>query len=360
MIRKAKFDDLNALVDIENRSFKMDRFSRRSLKYLITKANATMLVDEYKGTLRGFAVVLYNIGTSLARLYSLVVDPHYRGLGIGIKLLRVSEKDALENDCVTMRLEVRKDNIPAIELYKKKKYRQFDLVPDYYEDHMDALRFEKNLVPHLKAEIARIPYYQQTVEFSCGPAALMMAMKSLDPNLEFDRKLELRIWRESTTIFMTSGHGGCGPFGLALSAYHRGYDVEIYVNDTRALFIDSVRNLEKKEVIRLVQEDRLEEIHKLPIKLFYDVLSVNQIQTKFIEGGIPIVLISSYRIYREKNPHWVVVTGFDERYIYVHDSYVDYEEHKTETDSMNLPILKKILNVCPSMGNQAKKLFSLL
>jgi len=35
------------------------------------------------------------------------------------------------------------------------------------------------------------------------------------------------------------------------------------------------------------------------------------------------------------------VTGFDEKYIYVHDPYVDYEAGKTATDSINMPILKK-------------------
>jgi hypothetical protein len=51
----------------------------------------------------------------------------------------------------------------------------------------------------------------------------MMAMKALDPAMELNRTLELRLWREATTIFMTSGHGGCGPYGLALSAYRRGF-----------------------------------------------------------------------------------------------------------------------------------------
>jgi hypothetical protein len=38
-----------------------------------------------------------------------------------------------------------------------------------------------------------------------------------------------------------------------------------------------------------------------------------------------LVLISSYRIYGERFPHWVVVTGFDAHYIYVHDPLVDVE-----------------------------------
>ena len=80
---------------------------------------------------------------------------------------------------------------------------------------MEALRYEKALAPRLKPSLARVPYYEQTLDFTCGSSALMMAMKSLDPSLRFSRTLELRLWREATTIFMTSGHGGCGPLGLA-------------------------------------------------------------------------------------------------------------------------------------------------
>ena len=61
----------------------------------------------------------------------------------------------------------------------------------------------------------------------------------------------------------------------------------------------------------------------------------------FDEGGVPIVLISSYRIYREKFPHWIVVTGFDDKFVYVHDPYVDYEQGKTSLDTTNMPILQK-------------------
>lgn len=355
MIREAKYADLDALVEIENRSFEGDRLSRRSLRHLLMKGNATTLVDEEDGRLRGYVMVLYNRGTSLARLYSVVVDSPFRGLGLGLRLLEAAEKDAVDNECVIMRLEVRNDNEAAISLYRRHGYRLFDVVPDYYEDHAEAFRFEKSLVPHLKPEMVRVPFYRQTLDFTCGPAALMMAMKALRPGLEIDRTLELRIWRESTTVFMTAGHGGCGPFGLALSAYERGFDVEVYVNDTAALFIDSVRDPKKKEVIRLVQEERLEQISKLAIEVHYAVLSMDEMLQRFSAGSIPIVLISSYRIYHEKTPHWVVVTGFDDRYIYVHDSFVDVEEGKTEGDSINMPILKKDFERMSRYGKAGQK-----
>jgi ribosomal protein S18 acetylase RimI-like enzyme len=341
MIRAAVSSDLDALLDMENRSFRGDRLSRRSLGRLLRKGNATTLVDVEGGRARGYALVLYNKGTSLARLYSIVVHPDFRGLGLGCVLLEAAEKDALENDCVTMRLEVRRDNEAAIGLYREHGYRLFQTVPDYYEDHMEALRFEKGLVPHLRPDMVKVPYYSQTLDFTCGPATLMMAMKALDPDLKIGRKLELRIWRESTTIFMASGHGGCDPFGLALAANHRGFNVELFVNAEAPMFLRSVRDPRKKDVIRLVHEDRMEEIRESRIKLHERVLSVGEIQRRFSRGSIPMVLISSYRIYHEKTPHWVVITGFDDKYVYVHDSFVDVEEGKTEADSINMPILKK-------------------
>lgn len=355
MIRAATPADIDSLVAIENRSFDSDRLSRRNFKYLLTKAKSVILVDDADGDIRGYALLLFHAGTSLVRLYSLAVDPDSRRCGIGTALLEASEDAARERDGVMLRVEVRQDNHPAIALFKKRGYKQFGVLEDYYEDHMEAVRLEKSLIPHLRPELVRVPYYRQTLDFTCGPAALMMAMKTLDPELTLSRALELRIWRESTTIFMTSGHGGCGPYGLALAAYRRGFDVEVYVNDEGALFLDSVRSQEKKEVIRLVQDDMLEEIQKLPIRLTYGSLGVSDLQQKVEEGGIPIVLISSYRIYQEKFPHWVVVTGFDERYIYVHDPSVDQESGKTETDCVNMPILKKSFERMARYGKAGQK-----
>jgi ribosomal-protein-alanine acetyltransferase len=341
MIRTATLNDVGPLVAIEDRCFTTDRLSRRSFRYLLTKGNATTLVAEEQGSLRGYAMVLFNTGTSLARLYSLAVDPDYQGHGLGRHLLDAAENAALEHECIAMRLEIRRDNTGAIALYKSCGYRKFGEHPDYYEDHMDALRFEKSLVPRLRAELVKVPFYAQTLDFTCGPAALLMAMAALNRGAEVSRKSELQVWRESTTIFMTSGHGGCDPYGLALAAYKRGFDVEIYVNEPGPMFLDSVRSPEKKEVIRLVQEDFMDQLQRLPISLHHGKLTVEELQERMSRGGVALVLISSYRIYHEKFPHWVVVTGFDERYIYVHDPYVDYDAEKSPTDCINMPILKK-------------------
>ncbi len=340
MIRPATVADLDALVGLENQCFQTDRLSRRSFRYMLTRAHAFTLISEDDGEVNGYVLVLLNEGTSLARLYSIAIDERARGRGVGAALVTAAEEEAIAQDRVDMRLEIRRDNAASIGLFTKLGYRQFGIYSDYYEDHMEALRFQKSLVA-LRPNMAHVPYYQQTLEFTCGPAALMMAMRVLDPGINLGRSLELRLWRESTTVFMTAGHGGCGPYGLALSAHHRGFDVEVYVNDEGALFVDSVRSEEKKEVIRLVQEDFLEELASKPIPVHYRQLSLQETKEKFDAGAIPVVLISSYRIYKEKFPHWVVITGFDDRFVYVHDPYVDVEKGKTDTDCMSMPILQK-------------------
>jgi ribosomal protein S18 acetylase RimI-like enzyme len=355
MIRPARLDDLDALVRIENAAFETDRISRRNFRYLLTKANAATLVDDREGGLRGYAMLLFNTGTSLARLYSYAVDLAWQRCGIGTGLVAGCERLALERQCIALRLEVRRDNPASLKLFEKLGYRYLEVVPDYYEDHASALRFEKLLAPHLNPELVRVPYYQQTLDFTCGPAALMMGMKALQPDLELSRKLELRLWRESTTVFMTSGHGGCGPYGLALSAFRRGFAVDVYVNDEGALFITSVRDPEKREVMQVVQEDFLDELRSLPVEIVYGALSVQDLQEQMERGGIPVVLISSYRLYQEKFPHWIVVTGFDEHYFYLHDPYVDAEAGKTPTDCVNLPILKKDFQRMARYGKTGQK-----
>jgi ribosomal-protein-alanine acetyltransferase len=342
-IRGAERADLDALVEIENRCFDSDRLSRRSFRHLLTRGRAATLVAESGGVVVGYVLVLFSHGTLHARIYSLAVDPAARGLGLGRDLVEAAEDAAKDQECSEIRLEVRKDNAEAIGLYESLGYRRFGVLADYYEDHEDALRYRKSLASQLGLDMVRVPYYAQTTDFTCGPAALMMAMGALehDTPVALNRKLELRLWREATTIFMMAGHGGCGPHGLALSAWHRGFGVEVYVNDRRPMLLDSVRSPEKKEVMRLVQEDMIEELEAHGVPIHHRAVQPDELAAFFARGGIPLVLISSYRIYREKFPHWVVVTGFDTRYVYVHDPFVDEEEGESIADCINMPIPRR-------------------
>jgi len=340
MIRSATLADIDVLVSLENRCFDTDRISRRSFRHMLSRGHTITLVEQQEDDIIGYVLVLLRKGTSLGRIYSIAVDPASRGRGVATGLITAVEAAALDNDCVLMRSEIRKDNPASQALFAALGYRPFGVYEGYYEDAMDALRFEKHLAPHLDAALARVPYYRQTLEFTCGPAALMMAMKALDAAVDLNRKLELRIWRESTTIYMTSGHGGCGPHGLALAAYKRGFDVELYLKDAGSFLIDSVRSIDKKVVMELVQQDFEEQLRTLPVPIHYRTIGADDLEALFQAGGIPLVLISSYKLYGEKFPHWVVVSGFDSQYIYVSDPYVDVDAGKTVMDCINIPIVR--------------------
>jgi len=337
-IRDATLADLDALVALENRCFVEDRISRRQFRHLLNKGHAALFVAEEEAGLLGSLVLLFSRGTATARLYSIAVAPEARGRGIARALVERAEQEAWRHERTWMRLEIRKDNNASISLFEAMGYKRFGMHADYYADHMDAWRYEKALDDRLKPDLDRVAWYEQTLEFTCGPACLIMAMQSLDPTTEVNRSLELKLWREATTIFMTSGLGGCGPYGLALAVHRRGFDAEIWVNDPGVQMIDSVRSAEKKEVMTLVQADMEREIRELGIPVHFSVLDDAGLEAAFNRGAIPVVLISSWQIYEEKSPHWVAVSGFDEHFVYVNDPFVDYDEGETPVDSINMPI----------------------
>lgn len=340
-VRPACLDDIPALLDVEAQCFESDRLSRRSFTYMLTRGKCALLVaddPQRSGQLIGYVLVLFHSGTSLARLYSLAVTEASRGYGLGEHLMTAAESAAVAQGCVSMRLEVRRDNAAAIRLYERRGYRQFTIVADYYEDHMEALRFEKRIAYSSGSLQLSVPYYAQTTDFTCGPACLMMAMKALDPAMNIDPRGELQVWREATTIFMTSGLGGCGPLGLALAAHRRGFNVEAWISIDGPLFTNTVRDRAKKDVIERVHADFAAQIAEQDIPVHREMLTVDDITARIGRGDVPIVLISQYWMYRQRTPHWVVLTGYDDRFIYVNDPDVDEETHKSNTDCIAIPI----------------------
>jgi len=144
MIRRAAIADIPALTAIENSCFAADRIAHRSFRYLLTRANAAVLVAECRDQVRGYAVVLF-YRTKLARIYSIAVDPRWQGRAIGRALVRAAERIAVERRAARLRLEVRVDNGRARALYRRRGFRQLAVESAYYEDRMDALRLEKSL-----------------------------------------------------------------------------------------------------------------------------------------------------------------------------------------------------------------------
>lgn len=339
--RIAEADDLDILVDIENRSFSADKLSRRSLRHWIKASHGILLLVEVDGIAAGYGLVWCHRGTRLARLYSLAVLPECRGRGLAASLIANLELLAAQRGRLFMRLEVASVNSAAISVYERAGYRVFGEYADYYDDHSTALRMQKT-IQRLEGEGSRrqTPWYAQTTDFTCGPAALMMAMASLDARLAPSQPLELDLWREATSIFMTSGHGGCHPLGLALAAAQRGFVVEVTLNTRDALFVEGVRSAEKKSVLEVVHSQFVARCRKEPrVHLHYIDVEQRQIIDWLQQGYAVVVLISTYRLDGKKSPHWVTLTGYDEHCFYLHDP--DLNEHdQLAIDCQHVPIAR--------------------
>lgn len=319
-LRLAIVQDIEALELIEARCFETDRLSHRRMLYWIKAEHGILVVAQKAGEVVAYGLVILRKGSRSARLYSLAVIPEVRGQRIAHALLEKLESLAFIKQRLFMRLEVAENNLAAINMYINLGYRKFGIYKQYYETGIDALRFQKPIQQSIAAnKMPFYPWYKQTTDFTCGPSALMMAMEYLNRSAEFDQVTEIDIWRHATTIFMTSGHGGCHPLGLALAAHQRGFAAEVYSTQVNDLFVDGVRSEHKKSIMRIVEKGFIEQAREANIIVHESDITLAQIEKALGEGFAIICLISTYQFDGKKAPHWVAITHADERCLYLHD-----------------------------------------
>jgi ribosomal protein S18 acetylase RimI-like enzyme len=348
--RAAVSADVDALWQLEQTCFASDRLSRRRFKHWITSDTGILLVAvDASDALCGYALVWCHRGTRLSRLYSLAVAPSTRGSGLGRALLEEAEQQAADKGRLYMRLEVAKANSVAISLYESLGYRVFGEYIDYYEDHSDALRMQKRIAAPTRNESApQMPWYQQTTKFTCGPAALLMAMASQDDTFTPSQVDELAIWREATTIYMTTGLGGTHPVGLALAAQRRGFDTQVWLNSEDVLFVEGVRSEDKKQLMTVVHEQFMQQATEKGLLVHWSVMTQQDIEQALAKGFAVMVLISTYRLDGRKAPHWVAVSGSDKHCFYLHDP--DLDEDQLAIDAQHVPIARDDFDKMTSFG----------
>ncbi|MER2493549.1 GNAT family N-acetyltransferase/peptidase C39 family protein [Catenovulum sediminis] len=337
-LRRAVADDLNALVNLEAESFDGDRISRRRLKHWLNASNGIFYIAEQNGDILGYALTILYKGSCLARLYSIATRPQARGMGLASRLIEECEASAYRKGRLYMRLEVAENNKNAIRLYQKLGYEEFGYYSDYYHDHQNAVRMQKRLrYEPIKLTTSPVAWYQQTTSFTCGPAAAMMAMNAVNAHYQPTQSDELQIWREATTIYMTSGHGGCHPLGLAIAMTRRGFQCEAFISVADTLFAEGVRSEHKRQILDCVEQDFKKQAEQLSIVVHNKAYHQQDIQTWLNDGKMILLLISTYRLDGQKAPHWVTVSGIDENCIYIHDPDPAQEEDN-QLNCQYLPI----------------------
>lgn len=349
-LRQATQQDLPALIELESLVFSSDVIAPRQMKRFLNSQHSIVFIAQHERQIAGYALLLFHQGTQLSRLYSIAVNPAFRGQQIAQQLVEMCEQHALEQGFATLRLEVRNDNIAAKNLYTKLGYQPLKILIHYYDDLADGIRMQKRLTHTLPKTLLAMPLYIQTTPFTCGAACLLMAFSTLDKSFQPSRKQELQLWREATTIFMAAGHGGCSGHGLALAARKRDFEVELWTSSDSTPFIDSVRDLNKKEVIEIVHQDFCQQVAQLGIKQITSPPNNQQIEQWVEQGKCVLLLISTYRFNGYKEPHWVIISGMSEQFFFIHDPHAD--EKNDISSSASIPISKASLAQIIGFGKQ--------
>lgn len=141
-VRRARREDAEAIIALEQ-LFPGDRMSDRAIRRLLGVPSAAAWVALRQGWTCGALVMTTRRGSTIARIYSLVVHPEARGHGLGIRLVHAAQTEARKRGCSTMSLEVRADNQAARALYERLGYHLHACLPDYYEDGETGLRLRR-------------------------------------------------------------------------------------------------------------------------------------------------------------------------------------------------------------------------
>lgn len=144
-IRDMNHDDLAMVSDIERRSYEFPWSHGVFRDCLLAGYQCMVLVREER--VAGYSIL--SIAASEAHILNLCIDPEFRALGYGEKLLDELLYRARSASVHEIFLEVRPSNDTALKLYRKKGFHQIAARPAYYqanEGREDAAVLAKKLI----------------------------------------------------------------------------------------------------------------------------------------------------------------------------------------------------------------------
>ena len=128
-VRGMTHDDLPSVSDIERRSYDFP-WSHGVFRDCIL-AGYTCLVLQHGDEVVGYGIL--SVAAGEAHILNLCVDPGFRGLGYGERLLDEIIERARYAEVSAVFLEVRPSNSNALSLYRKKGFAKIAKRPAYYQ-----------------------------------------------------------------------------------------------------------------------------------------------------------------------------------------------------------------------------------
>lgn len=144
-VREMIHDDVAEVSDIERRSYEFPWSHGVFRDCLLAGYHCSVV--ERDGAVVGYSVL--SVAAGEAHILNLCVDPQYRELGYGERLLDEILRMSHDEEVNEIFLEVRPSNEKAIALYMKKGFRNIAYRPAYYQANQgreDAAVFSKLLI----------------------------------------------------------------------------------------------------------------------------------------------------------------------------------------------------------------------
>ena len=146
VIEDALIRHLDRLFEIENECFEEEAFTKEQITQLLKEYNCVSLVARVGGIIAGFVIGIMYVDRRALNAHILTIDvsPAYRRKGIGQLLLQEIERIFRDKGVKDSSLEVREDNVAAINLYRKLGYEKVGKLRKYY-GNANGIYFKKAL-----------------------------------------------------------------------------------------------------------------------------------------------------------------------------------------------------------------------
>lgn len=142
-IHPANWLDFNVLRQLEKKCFPKDHWPIIDIIGILIFSDVIRLKAVANEQMIGFIAGEKRNSGNVGWIATVCVLPEYQGNGIGSSLILSCEKQLGTS---LVKLNVRKSNQQAINLYHNLGYHEVGIWTSYYQDREDALVFEKSLV----------------------------------------------------------------------------------------------------------------------------------------------------------------------------------------------------------------------
>lgn len=178
-------------------------------------------------------------------------------------------------------------------------------------------------------------HQRQTTLFTCGPVALLDALRASGRPAARTRDEEIAIWREATLGV------ACDPYGLAVAAARRGVVPHIRVSRTGPVLDPEGRwGILDGRLARDVQTAFECDAHRLGCPVSVGAFGAGDVADVVRRGYVAMVLIDENAMHGTVCPHWVTVVGcdFSRNTLVIDDPWFDEVAGETAVDAYRLPI----------------------